>query len=252
MRIITAFPSSYFWPLLALCLAAALPARAACRPDALGTHRTLAVATAGGPAYGTRQYPQTLPLTDGEFVLTFDDGPAAGTTAAVLDTLGAECARATFFLIGRNAAGLPALAARAARDGHTVANHTFSHPWTIDRLSAEKGLAEVDNGAEAIRKALGGSGRLAPFLRFPGFVETPALRAEMARRNVAILGADLWASDWNPMTPEAQLALVLQRMASAKKGIVLFHDTRGQTAAMLPALLRQMKARGYRIVHITG
>jgi len=237
--------------LLAAVLAAA-PARAACGPEALGTHRTLAVATSGGPAYGTKHYPATLPLRDGEFVLTFDDGPAAGTTERVLAALAAECTRATFFLIGRNAAGLPALAARTAREGHTIANHTFSHPWTIDKLSDDKGLAEVDNGAAAIRKAIGSAGTLAPFLRFPGFVETPALRAEMSRRNVAILGADLWASDWNTMTPEAQLALVVSRMAKAKKGIVLFHDTRGQTAAMIPALLRTMQARGWRVVHITG
>lgn len=239
----------HFMTLVALLLAAA-PASAACGADALGTHRTLAVPTAGGPAYGTKQYPGTLPLGDGEFVLTFDDGPAAGTTPQVLDALARECVRATFFLIGRNAAGLPALAARTAREGHTIANHTFSHPWTIDRLTAEKGLAEVESGAEAIRKASGG--KLAPFLRFPGFVETPALRAEMTKRNIAIFGADLWASDWNDMTPEAQLALVLARMAQAKKGIVLFHDTRGQTAAMVPALLRAMKGRGWRVVHVTG
>lgn len=235
-----------------LVLAVAAPARAACGPAALGTHRTLAVTTTGGPAYGTKQYPGTLPLADGEFVLTFDDGPAAATTAKVLAALSAECVRATFFLIGRNAAGLPALAARTAQEGHTIANHTYSHPWTIDRLSADKGLAEVDNGEAAIRKAIGGSGHLARFLRFPGFVETAALRSELSRRNVAVFGADLWASDWNDMTPDAQLAQVLSRMASAKKGMVLFHDTRSQTAAMLPALLRAMKARGYRVVHVTG
>ena len=234
---------------LLLILVATAPVPAACTPDALGTSRVLTVATAGGPAYGTKHYPATLPLADGEVVLTFDDGPAARTTAQVLDALARECVRATFFLIGRNAQGLPALAARAARDGHTLANHTWSHPWTIDRLSPEAGLAEIDRGAAAIRAA---GGTLAPFVRFPGFVETPALRAELARRNIAVFGADLWASDWNPMAPEVQLSLLLARLERARKGIILFHDTRAQTAAMLPAFLRQLKARGYRVVHVTG
>jgi peptidoglycan/xylan/chitin deacetylase (PgdA/CDA1 family) len=237
--------------LVLLALSAAAPATAApCSPDALGTARTLAVNTAGGPAFGRKHYPATLPLADREVVLTFDDGPAPGSTASILDALARECVKATFFVIGRNAAGLPTIAARAAREGHTLANHTWSHPWTIDRLSYERGLAEIDHGAAAIRTASGGS--LAPFMRFPGFVETPELRAELARRNIATFGADLWASDWNPMTPDQQLALVLARLERARKGIILFHDSKAQTAAMLPAFLRELKRRGYRVVHVTG
>ncbi len=52
------------------------------------------------------------------------------------------------------------------------------------------------------------------------------------------------------MTPEHQLGLVMRRLAQSRGGIVLFHDTRPQTAAMLPAFLRALKAGGYRVVHI--
>ncbi|MCA0423709.1 MAG: polysaccharide deacetylase family protein [Proteobacteria bacterium] len=225
---------------------------AQCGPDALGTSRTLTVNTAGGPKFGTKHYPATLDLADRELVLTFDDGPASGTTPRVLEALARECVKATFFLIGRNAAGLPQLVARTAREGHSIANHTQNHPWTIDKLSYERGLGEIDTGAASIRAALGGAGRLAPFVRFPGFVETPALLSELARRNVATFGADLWASDWDPMTPDVQLRQVLARVEKARRGIVLFHDTREQTAAMLPAFLRELKRRGYRIVHVVG
>ena len=65
-----------------------------------------------------------------------------------------------------------------------------------------------------------------------------------------VFGADLWASDWNPMTPDQQLALVLGRIDANRGGIVLFHDTKAQTAAMLPAFLRELKSRGYRVVHV--
>lgn len=227
--------------------AATLPRPAAA--GTLGVHRTLTVDPTGGPRFGLKHYPASLPLADGEVVLTFDDGPAAGTTPLVLDALAAENVRATFFLIGRNAAALPALAARIARAGHSIGNHTQTHPWTIDRLSFEAGLADIDAGAASITRAIGSAGRLSPFLRFPGFVETPALLAEMSRRNTAILGADLWASDWNPMSPAAQLDLVMGRLIRARKGIVLFHDTRPQTAAMLPAFLAALKSRNFRIVH---
>jgi len=64
-----------------------------------------------------------------------------------------------------------------------------------------------------------------------------------------VFGADLWASDWNRMTPEAELHLTLARLAAAGRGIILFHDTKAQTAAMLPAFLRALKARGFSVVN---
>ena len=67
-----------------------------------------------------------------------------------------------------------------------------------------------------------------------------------------MFGADVWASDWLPMAPEAELQLLLARIAQVGRGIVLLHDTKVQTAAMLPALLRALKARGYRIVHVVA
>ena len=67
-----------------------------------------------------------------------------------------------------------------------------------------------------------------------------------------VWGADLWASDWNRMTPDQELQLVLARLEQARGGIVLFHDTKAQTAAMLPAFLRALKARGYHVVHVVA
>jgi peptidoglycan/xylan/chitin deacetylase (PgdA/CDA1 family) len=54
------------------------------------------------------------------------------------------------------------------------------------------------------------------------------------------------------MTPHQQLRLVLARLDAAGRGIVLFHDTKPQTAAMMPAFLRALKARGYRVVHVVA
>ena len=99
-----------------------------CGPDKLGTSRVVEVGTQGGLEVGLKTYPRTIPLADHEVILTFDDGPAAKTTPAILDALADQCVRATFFDIGRSAEGLPEIARREVLDGHTVAHHTWSHP----------------------------------------------------------------------------------------------------------------------------
>jgi peptidoglycan-N-acetylglucosamine deacetylase len=184
--------------------------------------------------------------------LTFDDGPWPGPTTKVLDALKHECVRATFFLLGRNAAAFPALARRELAEGHTIAYHTFSHPL-LNRMSLATAEAEIDRGIAAVERAVHGDAApkpRTPFFRFPGFAASPALLNRMAARGLVVFGADLWASDWNAMSPAHELALVTQRLAVTGRGIVLFHDTKSQTAAMLPPFLRTLKAQGYRIVHV--
>jgi peptidoglycan/xylan/chitin deacetylase (PgdA/CDA1 family) len=240
--------------LLAIAGAPARAAGAACpdNPDALGTARILPVSAATSPRVGLKQFAQTLDLGPKEVVLTFDDGPWPGTTGKVLDALAHECVRATFFLLGRNAVAHPALARRELAAGHTVAHHTFSHPL-LDRMSTRAALAEIDRGITAVETAVYGKTAdppRTPFFRFPGFAASTAELDALSARGMVVFGADLWASDWNPMTPDQELRLVLTRLEAAGRGIVLFHDTKSQTAAMLPAFLRALKARGYRVVHI--
>jgi len=230
------------------------PAGAPCpgNPDALGTARVLPVDAGTTLRVGRKHFPQTLALAPMEVVLTFDDGPLPGTTARVLDALKRECVRASFFLLGRNAAAHPELARRELAEGHTVAHHTFSHPL-LNRMPITAAEAEIDRSFAAVDGALYGSAERAPrtpFFRFPGFASSPALLDRLQQRGIVVLGADLWASDWSPMSPNQELALVLGRVEANRGGIVLFHDTKQATAAMLPAFLRALKSRGYRIVHV--
>ena len=60
-------------------------------------------------------------------------------------------------------------------------------------------------------------------------------------RGIVVFGADLWASDWNPMTPKQELKLIIDRLNIAGRGIILFHDPKARTAAMLPAFLRYLR-----------
>lgn len=221
------------------------------RPGTLGTSRVLAVDPAQYPRVGTKSFPQTLPLNDKEIVLTFDDGPAA-TTAAVLKALRDECVHATFFMVGKGAQEMPAMVKRVAAAGHTLGHHTWSHRY-LARIGFAAAREEIDRGIAADNAALAGVPSrtpTAPFFRFPYFESTPELLDYLQSKHYAVFGADFWASDWEPMTPEVQLQLLIGRLEAIRKGILLLHDPRAQTAAMLPAFLRYLREHGYRVVHI--
>jgi peptidoglycan/xylan/chitin deacetylase (PgdA/CDA1 family) len=237
--------------------AAALPLAAAAQtcpqnPDALGTARTLVVDSKTTPRVGRKHFPQTLPLAEKELVLTFDDGPWPATTTKILDALKHECVQATFFLLGRSARDFPQIAKRELAEGHSIGHHSYSHPL-LNRMSADRARAEIDRGIEADEDAVYGVKRTepaTPFFRFPGFASNAALLDAVNSRGLVVFGADVWASDWRPMSPDQELHRLLLRIDKAGRGIVLLHDTRGQTAQMLPTLLRELKRRGYRIVHV--
>jgi peptidoglycan/xylan/chitin deacetylase (PgdA/CDA1 family) len=222
------------------------------RAGTLGTSRILGVDAAHTPRVGLKSFPQTLPLDDHEVVLTFDDGPWPPTTSRVLATLARECVRATFFLIGKPAAEHPELVRRIAAEGHTIGHHTWSHR-NLMRIKPGETTKEIDRGISAVETALHGTTTTTPstpFFRFPGFESTPATLSLLQSRGIVVFGADLWASDWNPMTPKQQLKLLTDRLKPARKGIILLHDPKAQTAAMLPDFLRYLKDNHYRVVHL--
>jgi peptidoglycan/xylan/chitin deacetylase (PgdA/CDA1 family) len=245
-------------PIIAIATAAAfvpLAARAQLcpgNPQALGTERTIAVDAATTPRVGRKQFPSTLPLQPKELVLTFDDGPWPTTTPKVLDALKRECVQATFFLLGRNVQVYPQIAQRELAEGHSLGHHSYSHPL-LGHMPLAKAEAEINRGIAADEYALYGRRRsdpATPFFRFPGFVSSPALLAYLQDRGIVVFGADVWASDWLPMAPDQELHLLMSRIETVGRGIVLLHDTKAQTARMLPAFLRTLKRRGYRIVHV--
>jgi peptidoglycan/xylan/chitin deacetylase (PgdA/CDA1 family) len=223
-------------------------------PDSLGTERVLTVEAGSTPRIGRKQFPNTLPLRHKELVLTFDDGPWPTTTPKVLAALKHECALATFFLVGRNVAAHPELARRELAEGHSIGHHSYSHPL-LNRMAPAKAEAEIDRGIAEDEFALYDKRRsqpTTPFFRFPGFAASPALLDRLQSRHIVVFGADVWASDWLPMTPAQELQLILARIDRLGSGIVLLHDTKAQTAAMLPAFLRALKRRGYTIVHVVA
>jgi peptidoglycan/xylan/chitin deacetylase (PgdA/CDA1 family) len=232
---------------------AAIPASAAdCpgNPDALGTSRTLVVDPREHPRIGTMQYAETLPLQDHEVVLTFDDGPLPPHSNQVLDILASQCVKATFFIIGRMARSFPEGVRKVRDAGHSIATHTQNHPLSMNRMPIERARQEIDDGIAATTAALGDGGGLAPFFRIPGLLRAEAVEDYLASKGIQTWSADFPADDWRHISSARVYDLAIKRLEAKGKGILLLHDIQARTVAALPKILHELKARGYRIVHV--
>ncbi len=232
--------------------AAAVPATAECagNPEALGVARTVEVDTQGGPGFGLAQYKIHDFLEAGEVVLTFDDGPWPKHTEMVLDALAKHCTKGTFFIIGKHALYHPEILKKVAAAGHTVGTHTWSHA-NLNKKKMKKGEAaeeEIEKGVSAVAAALGSAP--APFFRFP-FLQDPKEQIEyLGSRNIAVFSMDLDSFDFKHRKPEPVIKTVMKKLKEKGKGIILMHDFQKSTALAMPQLLEELKAGGYRVVHM--
>ena len=215
--------------------------------------------TVGPPLrLGTQSYPQTLDLCDHEVVLTFDDGPSPDTTPRVLRALFDAGVHATFFLVGRNTREHPELARAEAEAGHTVGHHSNTHPsFTLRGFDTASAEEDIQNGIAEDERAIYGRNAdpahpHVPFFRFPGFADTPELLTYLDHRGIAVFGSDLWASDWIAMSPDHERRHIMAELERRPhhNGIILFHDTKAETAAMLPDFLRDLEAGSYHVVQV--
>jgi peptidoglycan/xylan/chitin deacetylase (PgdA/CDA1 family) len=224
-------------------------AQGAC-PDAdkLGVTRTVEIDTTGAPGFGFEHYKAYDFLRLREVVLTFDDGPQVNTTHAILDALAFQCTKATFFSVGTMAAGLPEILRDVAKAGHTVGTHTWAHIEIRKLKSEEEWKAEIEKGMSAVHRAVGGP--VAPFFRFPSLKDTPESLEYLKTRNVAVFSTDIDSFDFTLRSAERLVKNVMDKLERKGKGIVLMHDIQPTTAKAVPMLLAEMKAKGYKIVHM--
>ena len=218
--------------------------------DALGTSRTIVVDPLEHGRIGSMQYPETLPLAEREVVLTFDDGPLPPHTGRVLDILASECVQATFFLVGRQAQAFPDGVRRVYDAGHTVGTHSHSHPRAFAKVASERARREIDGGVAAVGAALGEGRVLAPFFRFPGFGRSPAMEEHATGRGLMIWGADVPADDWMRLSADEVVRRAIGRLEQKGRGVLLLHDIQRVTVTALPTILRELKRRGFRVVHV--
>jgi len=218
--------------------------------DAIGTSRTLAVDPREHPRVGSMQYPETLPLRDHEVVLTFDDGPLPRNSNQVLQILADNCVKATFFIIGQQALANPEGVRKYVAAGHSIGTHSQTHPLKFERMPIEQIRKQVEDGIASTSAALSDPGMLAPFFRFPGLLRSDAAEEYLASRGIMVWSTDFLADDWHRISPSRVADLAIKRLEASGKGILLLHDIQARTVAALPKILQEMKARGYRIVHV--
>lgn len=184
--------------------------------------------------------------------LTFDDGPNPAVTPKLLDLLARHDARATFFLIGKHVRAFPRLAKEIAAAGHTIGNHTETHP-NLTFLSTSVIDSELDRCDGAITNAIGDPPR---WMRPPYGFRGPHLDRVVRHHGGA--GVVMWsvtARDWAPQSAAA----VIERLRRVRGGdIVLLHDAdhkalegdRLHTVAALEHWLPRWRDAGIRFVHL--
>ncbi|WP_409485189.1 polysaccharide deacetylase family protein [Arsenicicoccus dermatophilus] len=184
--------------------------------------------------------------------LTFDDGPDPAYTPAVLDLLRRYAARATFFLVGTNAAAHPDLVARIRREGHLVANHTHDHP-DLTAIPAPEAGDQIRRGRAAVTATAGSAGE--PWLLRPPVGRTS--RAVAGQAHAAGERQVFW-TDCLEATLHAGAAAGGRALGEslAPGAVVLAHDgghvagrwaqtyDRSATVEALPHLLAALRARG--------
>lgn len=179
--------------------------------------------------------------------LTFDDGPHAEGTPAVLDALERSGARATFFLVGEQVERRPALAAEIVAAGHAIASHGYLHRNQLRRTPRSL-AADIDRGGDVIERATG----VKPSLYRPpyGIFSAVGLAAVRARGLEPLLWSR-WGRDWRArIKPETIAAKVTDGVEAAD--VLLLHDSDTysaegswrRTVAALPQVLDQLGRRG--------
>ncbi len=192
---------------------------------AAGCAGVAAVAAAGVAAWAagapsSQLFGPTIRTTQdaGAIALTFDDGPNPAVTPALLEVLEQNSARATFFLIGRYVRAFPDLAVEILARGHTIANHTETHP-RLAFLPAARVREELLLCREAIAAV---TPREILWMRPPFGFRGPNLDA--VARGLGFAGVVMWsrwARDWNPQPAGP----VIRRLRRVRGGdIVLLHD----------------------------
>jgi hypothetical protein len=110
--------------------------------------------------------------------------------------------------------------------------------------------SEIERGIVSVGAALGTRNAIAPFFRIPGFLRRQEVEAYLHSRHLMTWSADLVADDWRHINASEVVRRAMARLDEKGKGILLLHDIQPATALALPELLRQLKAKGYRIVHV--
>jgi peptidoglycan/xylan/chitin deacetylase (PgdA/CDA1 family) len=184
---------------------------------------------------------------DGPYIaMTFDDGPHDKLTPKLLDLLKAHHIKATFFVIGENAAAHPEIVQRAAREGHEIGNHSWSHP-NLGKMSDEAARSQLQKTDDVIKSAIGRR----PTLMRPPYGSLTDRQKKWIHNDFGyeIILWDVDPLDWKRPGP----AVVTNRILKETRpgSIVLSHDIHPGTIEAMPSTFDQLEAKGFKFVTVT-
>ena len=205
-----------------------------------------AVTVAGGVASSQPVVLWTGSGTTRQVALTFDDGPNAAKTPALLDALEKANAPATFFVVGSRAELFPNLVRRMAKMGDEVENHSYTHP-NMNLVIPSVAESEILRNSVMIRSLTG---------RSPRFFRPPGGNANTAVKSLAH-SYGLTLAYWSVDAIRAEdlgspSGLVRYVMAHVHPGsIILLHNAPDVTTAAVPGLVAALRAQGYTLVTLS-
>jgi peptidoglycan-N-acetylglucosamine deacetylase len=184
---------------------------------------------------------------DGPYIaMTFDDGPSAVLTPKLLDLLAAHHIKATFFVVGEMVAEHPEIVARAAREGHEIGNHSWSHP-NLARMSQESVRSQLQRTDDAIKNATGNRPTL---LRPPyGSITEREKRWVHDEFGYDIILWDVDPLDWKRPGPAVVRSRILKETRPGS--IVLSHDIHPGTIEAMPSTFDELEAKGFKFVTVS-
>ncbi len=185
--------------------------------------------------------------------LTFDDGPASPFTEQILDILCDRQVPATFFVCGQNVERYPEIVRRLHRDGHTLGNHTFSHPF-LCFCRPESIAEEIERTQQVVEKVVGVRPEI---FRPPYGVRWFGLYPVLRERGLRLVQWSDTGYDWK----NAADAIVRETLRNLRPGgVIVLHDgrevrppetvDRANTVKALPGILDGATKAGYKFVSV--
>ena len=184
---------------------------------------------------------------DGPYVaMTFDDGPDPKLTPKLLDLLKAKGIKATFFVVGQNAAEYPDVLKRAVAEGHEIANHSWSHP-NFAKMSDGGVANELQKTQDAIMRAIGTK----PVLLRPPYGSITKHEREWIhdKFGYTIILWDVDPLDWKYRNAAHVESEILKQ--THRGSIILSHDIHATTIEAMPATFNALLAKGYKFVTVS-
>ena len=182
--------------------------------------------------------------TDKIVSLTFDDGPDSNMTPRVLDILKQNDITATFFLIGNRVKTNPEIVSRMYKEGHLVANHTYSHLSTFPLSSSSRVKQEIENTNEAIYSVVG---KVPHLFRPPFGVTNPIIGKVVKQKGLTTIGWSIRSLD--TISKRSRNEVCEKVVGALHPGaIILLHDVCQDTDILLKQLIPMILEQGYRIV----